>query len=89
MQFVRSACLCYIHTMNTRATTKKDLGRIAIALNENISEEEMDGLLTERHEEVAVLLEEARVAIAHGEVAPLEPLHTFLCRARERLKASR
>lgn len=66
------------------ATVRKDLGRVASALEDNLSDAELDRLLRERHDEVEALLEEAREAKARGDVAPLEPLHLFLRRARER-----
>jgi hypothetical protein len=74
--------------MSTRALNKDYLGTIATALDENISDEEMDRLLTDRHDEIETLLAEAREAKARGEFAPLEPLHVFLRRARERYEAT-
>ncbi|HWE05505.1 MAG TPA: hypothetical protein VG274_02280 [Rhizomicrobium sp.] len=73
--------------MSTNATIKRELGKVATALDENVSDAEMDQLLGDRHDEIEALLEEARQAIRRGEVAPLEPLHVFLRRARERSKA--
>jgi hypothetical protein len=68
----------------TSTAIKKDLGKVAAALEENLSDAEMDRLLSERHDEIETLLDEAREARARGDVAPLEPLHDFLRRARER-----
>ncbi|HEX4079319.1 MAG TPA: hypothetical protein VHX61_10670 [Rhizomicrobium sp.] len=68
------------------ATTKRKLGRGATALDENISDEELDTLLVERRDEIEALLEQARLDEERGDEAPLEPLHVFLRRARERLK---
>lgn len=73
--------------MTASTTIKKELGRVATALDENISDIEMDRLLSERHDEIEALLEEARQAKARGEIKPLEPLHLFLRRARERYAA--
>jgi phage tail tape-measure protein len=78
-----------VTVMNTSATIKRELGKVASALDENISDAEMDQLLENRNDEIEALLEEARQAISRGEVAPLEPLHVFLRRARERYKADR
>ncbi|HEY4114565.1 MAG TPA: hypothetical protein VGM17_10950 [Rhizomicrobium sp.] len=50
-----------------------------------MSDAEMDRLLADRHLEIEALLAEARSSIQRGEVAPLEPLHDFLRRARERV----
>ncbi len=62
---------------------------IADALDQGLSEPTMDRLLADRHDEVEALLDEARQAKASGAFAPLEPLHVFLRRARERFKADR
>ncbi len=69
-------------------TNRKELGAVATAHDENISDAEMDRLLAGRHGEVESLLGEARAAIARGDTAPLEPLHEFLRRARERFKVA-
>jgi hypothetical protein len=58
-------------------------------LEAGVPDAELDRLLAERHDEVEVLLAEAREAQANGQYAPLEPLHEFLRRARERLSAAR
>ena len=68
--------------MSTTATLKRQLGKVAAALDENLSDEEIDGLLSERMEEIEVLLDEARADEERGDEAPLEPLHKFLLRAR-------
>ncbi len=70
--------------MNMDAMLKRDFGKVATALDENISDEEMEHLLADRREEIEALLEEAREAKRRGEAVPLEPLHAFLRRARER-----
>jgi hypothetical protein len=62
--------------------------KVEAALDEKISDGEMDKLLAERHEEVEALLREGREAKSRGAVAEIEPLHVFLRRARERLKAA-
>lgn len=72
--------------MNVNPNLKKDFGKVVSALGENLPETEMDALLHSRHAEIESLLEDARDAKARGEVAPLEPLHDFLRRARERLQ---
>jgi hypothetical protein len=66
--------------MSTTATLKRQLGKVAAALDENISD---DGLLSERREEVEALLDEARADEERGDEAALEPLHKFLLRARK------
>ncbi len=78
--------MSYKSGMATKVALKKDLGKVTSALEENISEEEMDHLLADRSDEIETLLEEAREAKRQGSVAPLEPLHKFLRRARERLR---
>ncbi len=70
--------------MSTTATLKRRLGRVAAALDENLSDEEMDSLLADRKEEIEALLEEAREDERRGDEAELEPLHDFLRRARRR-----
>ncbi len=72
--------------MNVNPTLKRDFGKVASALGENVTDEEMEILLANRHDEIEALLEEARQAKKRGEVAPLEPLHAFLRRARERFR---
>jgi hypothetical protein len=66
--------------MNGNPTLRRDFGKSA--LGENLPVSEMDTLLSNRHDEIEALLEEAREAKARGDVAPLEPLHVFLRRAR-------
>jgi hypothetical protein len=68
--------------MAMNATLKRQLGKVATALDENLSDEEMDRLLADRREEIEMLLEEARRDEERGDEAPLEPLHTFLRRMR-------
>jgi len=75
--------------MSTKPATRPEPGAPAAALDESLSDAEMDRLLAERHDEIEGLLEEARQARARGDSAPLEPLHVFLHRARERLKGRR
>ena len=53
-----------------------------------LNSSEMDRLLADRHDEIQAKLDEGYAAKARGESAPLEPLHVFLRRARERLKAA-
>ena len=62
---------------------------ISTILDERLTDAELDRVLAERHDEVEALLEEARIAKAEGRYAPLEPLHEFLRRARERLSRTR
>jgi phage tail tape-measure protein len=69
--------------MNTTAALKRQLGKVAAALDENLSDREMDQLLAERGDEIEALLEEAREDERRGNEAPLEPLHKFLLRARK------
>ena len=64
----------------TAAVLKRRLGKIAAALDENISDEEMEGLLSERREEIEALLDEARADEERGDEAPVEPLHKLLLR---------
>jgi hypothetical protein len=67
----------------------KDKGPIAKVLDEGTADSEMDSVLARNHSEVEALLQEAPEAKAQGRFAPLEPLHAFLRRARERFKAVR
>jgi hypothetical protein len=69
--------------MTGNAALKRDLGKVALALEENISDAEMDALLAGRREEIEALLEEAKRDEERGDEAPLEPLHEFLRRARK------
>jgi hypothetical protein len=62
---------------------------ISTILDERMTDAELDRVLSERHDEVEALLEEARVAKAEGRYAPLEPLHQFLGRARERFEKAK
>lgn len=66
----------------------QDFGKVVSALGENVSDEEMQTLLADRRDEIEGLLEEARQAKQRGDVTPLEPLHAFLRRARERFQKS-
>lgn len=75
--------------MSAKAAQRKTTGTVEAVLDDNLSDAEMDRLLADRHAEIEAKLEEARAAKARGEFAPLEPLHVFLRRARERLKAAR
>lgn len=72
--------------MNVTPKLDRDFDKVTSALGENLTDDEMENLLAERHEEIEGLLEEARQAKARGETEPLEPLHDFLRRARERLR---
>jgi hypothetical protein len=71
------------------STDVKDKGPVARVLDEGTTDSEMDSVLARNHSEVEGLLQEARDAKAQGRFAPLEPLHAFLRRARERFKAVR
>jgi phage tail tape-measure protein len=73
--------------MTSNAALRRNLGKVALALDEKISDAEMDALLAERRQEIQALLEEARLDEERGNEAPLEPLHLFLRRARERLQS--
>ena len=75
--------------MNTTATLKRQLGKVAAALDENLSDREMDQLLAERRGEIEALLEEALEDERRGDEAPLEPLHRFLLRARKHAAPNR
>jgi hypothetical protein len=46
--------------MMSNAALKRELGKVATALEENLSDEEMDRVLAERPEEIETLLEEVR-----------------------------
>jgi hypothetical protein len=76
-------------TMSAKAAHRKSVGAVETVLDENLSEAEMDRLLADRHDEIQAKLDEAQAAKKRGDVAPLEPLHVFLRRARERLKTAR
>ena len=72
--------------MNTNVKNKPPIAEV---LDEDMTDAEFDRVLAERHDEVEALLEEARKAKAEGRYAPLEPMHEFLWRARERFNATR
>lgn len=72
--------------MNLNPKLKRDFGKVASALGENVTDAEMETLLASRHDEIESLLDEARQAKARGDMQPLEPLHAFLRRARERFR---
>lgn len=72
--------------MNTNVQNKPPLAKV---LDRDMTDAELDEVLAGRHEEVAKLLEEARKAKAEGRYSPLEPMHEFLRRARERLNVTR
>lgn len=80
------SAICYASAMNVNQKLQRDFGKVASALGENVSDEEMEALLADRHDEIEALLDEAHRAKARGDVEPLEPLHAFLRRARERLQ---
>jgi hypothetical protein len=63
-------------------------GIVEAVLDDSISDEEMDDLLAEDHEEINALLQEAYDAKERGEFAPLEPLHVLLAEERARFLAS-
>ena len=75
--------------MTKTAILKRELGRVAAALDENLSDREMDEILAERGQEIEALLEEAREDESRGDEAPLEPLHAFLRRARAQFDRER
>jgi hypothetical protein len=56
---------------------------------EDADDAEMARYLTDNHNRIEAKLAEARASIARGEAAPLEPLHVFLQRARERFNTNR
>lgn len=70
-------------------TTSPRVGKgiVEEVLDDTISDEEMDRLLADRHDEISGLLQEAYDARARGEFAPLEPLHVLLAEERARFKA--
>jgi hypothetical protein len=68
-------------------TNIKDKGPVTKVLYEGTTDSEMDKNLAQNHGKVEALLQEARDAKAQGRFAPLEPLHAFLRRARERFRA--
>jgi hypothetical protein len=72
-------------------TTNPQIGKgiVEEVLDDTISDEEMDYLLAEDHDEINSLLQEAYDAKARGESAPLEPLHILLAEERARFHASR
>jgi hypothetical protein len=61
-------------------------GIVEAVLDDAVSEEEMDRLLTDRVDEVNVKLAEARAERERGDLAPLEPLHVLLQAGRDRLQ---
>ena len=76
----------YNFRMSTEVKKKPPIAEI---LDEDMTDAELDRVLAERHEEVEALLEEARIAKSEGRSAPLEPLHEFLRRARDRFNVVR
>jgi len=70
------------------STNVKEEAPLAAALDDGAAAE-LDSVLAGRRNDVERLLEEARIARAEGRHAPLEPLHDFLRRARERLGLNR
>jgi hypothetical protein len=70
--------------MGAKTEHGRALKAVAAVLGDILSEAEVDRLLADRHEEIEAKLDQARAAEARGEFAPLEPLHVFLGRARER-----
>ena len=62
----------------------KNMGPVTKVLDDDMTDAELEQTLAARHDEIEALLEEARKAKAGGRFAPLEPLHEFLRRARER-----
>ena len=74
--------------MSAKMAHRKALAKAAAIPDGNLSDAEMDRLLAGRHAEIEAKLDEARAAKARGDFGPLEPLHVFLRRARDRLKAT-
>jgi hypothetical protein len=74
--------------MNTKTTEPTKASEFEL-LDEAVSDAEMERFLAANHDEIAAKLEEARVAKAEGRYAPLEPLHQFLGRARERFEKAK
>lgn len=72
--------------MNAAGRQKMGKGMVETVLDATVSEQEMDGLLAERLDEVNTKLKEAREERERGEFAPLEPLHVVLRAGRERLR---
>jgi hypothetical protein len=58
-------------------------------LDDTISEDQIDCMLAEDHDEINALLKEAYDAKERGDSAPLEPLHVLLAEERTRFSASR
>jgi plasmid stabilization system protein ParE len=58
-------------------------------LDDTISDDEMDRLFAEDHDEINALLREAYDAKDRGECARLEPLHVILAQERTRFNSSR
>jgi hypothetical protein len=69
------------------STNVKEEAPLAAALDDGAAAE-LDIVLAGRRDDVERLLGEARIARAEGRYAPLEPMHDFLRRARERLTLS-
>jgi hypothetical protein len=64
-------------------------GMVETALDDTISEEEMDRRLAVDGDEVNALLREAYDELARGECAPLEPLHVLRQEPREQARRAR
>jgi hypothetical protein len=73
--------------MSRNTAQRKETGAVASVLDDNISDAAMNKLLADRHAEIESKLDEARTAKTLGDFGPIEPLHVFLRRARERLTA--
>jgi hypothetical protein len=76
--------------VDTMRTESQQIGKgiVEEVLDDAISDEEMDFLLAEDHDEINALLQEAYGAKARGESATLEPLHVLLAEERARFLAS-
>lgn len=73
------------------SATKPETATVPIdsGLEDDVSDDEMDRLLADRHDEIQAKLDQAREERDRGESVPLEPLDVFLREARERLRTSR
>ncbi len=63
-------------------------GLVEDVLDNTISDDQIDCLLAEDHDEINALLQEAYDAKERGDSARLEPLHVLLAEERARFNAS-
>ncbi len=81
--------MCGMFIGMRRAKPQTAGGLVGDVLDDTISDDEMDRLFAEDHDEINALLREAYDAKDRGECARLEPLHVILAQERTRFNSSR